>query len=129
MLGDGDGARQCNYILTLSYLGDTASLRPFGDQLLISYGAIASVVFGVVQRLIRPLDEGLLVVRVFGDAGDPQGQRDLERALVRRERLLGDVEADPFGELLRPGRVGPFHDDGELLAAVARDHVDLPDAV
>src|SRR5262249_36176257 len=70
---------------------------PFDQKLLIGYGAIATVMLGEIERLVGPLDEGLLVLRVRWHAGDAEGQRDVEGALVGGESLLADVEANALG--------------------------------
>src|SRR5262249_30513943 len=121
--------------------------RALAHEALVGYRAIPAAVLGVVERLVGALNELLLVDQgaplrcapgraepagtpaILGHRGDPERERDREGSLVRRDDELGDVLADALGELCGAGGVGAVHDDGELLAAVARDDVDLAHAV
>ena len=89
-------------------------------------GAAERRALGQEQRLVRGLDEGLLVDRVLRMAGNADADRDVRAAALVGDRL--DRCADPAGDLL--GRLAPAvgQDDGELVAAVAIRPVALADA-
>src|SRR5438874_1491285 len=88
---------------------------------------VASLGLRDVEREVGRTDERRRAVAVVGVDGDADRDGDGEVGRGAVQRPAADPLADPAGEVLRAFEPGFREQDDELLPAVARNDVDLPD--
>src|SRR3954447_9576981 len=93
------------------------------------HDAVLARPLGVVERAVGGRHDRV-TGRHFGEGGDAQADGDVDVRPVRREdRPLLERDPGALGQARRALQVGAGQDDGELLPAPARRHVDLAHAL